>query len=129
MKNFTKKLAGGLIAISMLLAIPVFAASKPSTPKIKAISNVGKNSVTLPISDSSLAGKSIVVKITYTNKHSKKSKTITRVTKLDSSGNGSVKISGLASHTAYTFKIKVKQNSSGAGYSNTSQSVSKTTSS
>ena len=129
MKNSAKKIAGGLLVVGMFLAIPVFAAAKPSTPKIGKISNVGKNSITLPISDSSLAGKSIVVKITYTNKNSGKSKTITRVTKLDSSGKGSVKISGLASHTTYTFKIQVKRNSSGAEYSNTSQSVSKTTSS
>lgn len=127
MKKITKKLVAGLFVVSLFLATPVLAASRPSTPKIGKISKVGKNSIILPITDSEFSGKKIKVKVFYTNRNSEKSKNFSRVIKLNSEGKGDIKVNKLDSNTKYSFKLQLKEDFSKSKYSKISKSVTKKT--
>lgn len=133
MRNYLKKSAFlGLIlavtfALSNAFAFSAYASSSDlGTPRINKISEVTKTTVVLPVMFRDLHKKNVVVFVKITNKESGAVMTQETSVKLGDSGGAKIAIKNLKPKTKYSFKVKIRRESS-RHFSDTSDSRTATT--
>ena len=131
MNNKLKKYLtlGAVVATVFIVGTKNSLASTTPNLAISSITSVKATSLTLNVTDLSLEGKKVDIKVQTKNVDTDAKETIQEFTakKLNSSGIIKLKITGLDAATNYNFKIKIKKTSSGDYSSYTDSTATSTT--
>lgn len=119
-----------ILAITVFFSgVPFFAASAANdlgTPVINKISDVTSTTVLLPIHFKDLKKKDVVASIRILNKSNDKLMTQKQKVTLSRTGRAQIKVINLAPDTRYSFKVKIRRETS-RSYSNSSDPRTATT--